>query len=308
MGFDASDATHQQIDALVKQHEVLLFMKGTKVFPQCGFSATVVGILGELGRPFHTVNVLADGNIREAVKSYSDWPTIPQLYVKGEFIGGCDIVKGLYAAGELHAKLGVTVEEVAPPRVTVTDAASEVLREAAASEKEQALRVEIGAAFQYGLRFDARRSGDLVVESNGLTLLFDRGSAKRADGLRLDFAKADGGFRIDNPNEPPKVVQLPVSELKKALDADPRLHLYDVRTPDERALAEIAGSKLLNPALREELLKLPKETPLYFQCHHGGRSQAVADQFLAAGFTKVFNVAGGIDAWSREIDPSVPRY
>ena len=308
MGFDASDANHQQIDALVRQHDVLLFMKGTKVFPQCGFSATVAGILTELGTPFHTVNVLADGNIREGVKSYSDWPTIPQLYVKGEFIGGCDIVKGMYASGELHTKLGVKVEEVAAPQVTVTDAAAEVLRDAAAREKHTALRIEIGAAFQYGLRFDADRDGDLLVESNGLTLLFDRGSAKRANGLRLDFSKSEGGFRIDNPNEPPKVVQLPVSALRKDLDADPRLHLYDVRTVDERNIAQIPGAKLLDPALRESLLKLPKETPLYFHCHHGGRSQAVADQFLAAGFTKVFNVQGGIDAWSREIDASVPRY
>jgi monothiol glutaredoxin len=308
MGFDASDATHQQIDGLVKQHDVLLFMKGTKVFPQCGFSATVAGILTEIGVPFHTVNVLADQNIREGIKSYADWPTIPQLYVKGEFVGGCDIVKGLFASGELQRQLGVKVEEVAPPAVTVTDAAAEVLRDAASREKHTALRIDISPAFQYGLRFDADRDGDLLVESNGLTLLFDRGAAKRANGLRLDFSKAEGGFRIDNPNEPPKVVQLPVSALKKALAEDPRLHLYDVRGQDERDIAQIPGARLLNPALREQLLALPKDTALYFHCHHGGRSQAVADQFLAAGFSKVFNIAGGIDAWSREIDPSVPRY
>jgi monothiol glutaredoxin len=308
MAYNPSDAAHQQIDALIKQHDVILFMKGTRVFPQCGFSATVVGLLDELGTGYHAVNVLADQSIREGVKSFSDWPTIPQLYVKGEFVGGCDIVKGMYASGELHKLLGVQVEEVATPELTITERAAEVLREAAAKERHTALRIEISPKFQYGLRFDADRDGDIVVAAGGITVLLDRGSAKRANGMKLDYSAAAGGFSIDNPNEPPKVRQVTVQDLKKVLDNESRVQLFDVRTQEERSLAMIPRSKLMNPALREEVMKLPKDTPLYFHCHHGGRSNAMAEQFLAAGFTHVHNVHGGIDAWAREIDPSVPRY
>jgi len=89
----------------VAQNDVLLFMKGTPVMPQCGFSAAVVGILSELGVKFKAVNVLADAEIRQGIKEFSSWPTIPQLYVKGEFVGGCDIVREMYQTGELQQLL-----------------------------------------------------------------------------------------------------------------------------------------------------------------------------------------------------------
>ncbi|MCK5941920.1 MAG: Grx4 family monothiol glutaredoxin [Planctomycetes bacterium] len=94
-----------QIKETVENHDVVLFMKGTKIMPQCGLSHRVVGILGTMGVEFHDVNVLADEAIRQGIKDYSDWPTIPQLYVKGEFVGGCDIVREMHEAGELEALL-----------------------------------------------------------------------------------------------------------------------------------------------------------------------------------------------------------
>src|SRR3954468_521992 len=97
----------QQIEGLVKKADIVLFMKGNKQFPQCGFSAQVVQILDRLGAKFETVNVLTDAEVREGIKEFSSWPTIPQLYVKGEFVGGCDIVKELNARGELEKVLGV---------------------------------------------------------------------------------------------------------------------------------------------------------------------------------------------------------
>ena len=89
----------------VAETPVVLFMKGTPVFPQCGFSATCVQVLSNLGIPFKGINVLEDSEIREGIKAFSDWPTIPQLYIKGEFIGGCDIVREMYQSGELQAML-----------------------------------------------------------------------------------------------------------------------------------------------------------------------------------------------------------
>ncbi|MGI3167900.1 Grx4 family monothiol glutaredoxin [Pseudooceanicola sp. C21-150M6] len=89
------------IDEIVKGNDVVLFMKGTKTMPQCGFSSRVAGVLNYMGVEFSDVNVLADADIRQGIKDYSDWPTIPQLYVKGEFIGGCDIVTEMTLSGEL---------------------------------------------------------------------------------------------------------------------------------------------------------------------------------------------------------------
>ena len=94
------DAT-QTIEKEINTSDLVLFMKGTPAFPMCGFSATVVQILNNLEVKFHSINVLDNPNIREGIKQYSNWPTIPQLYVKKEFIGGCDIVKEMYESGEL---------------------------------------------------------------------------------------------------------------------------------------------------------------------------------------------------------------
>jgi monothiol glutaredoxin len=100
-----SDDVLSQIDSLVKTHKVVLFMKGTAEFPQCGFSMRAVNIVRALGVPFQTVNVLDDPGVREGIKRYSDWPTIPQLFVNGEFIGGSDIAMELFQSGELQKKL-----------------------------------------------------------------------------------------------------------------------------------------------------------------------------------------------------------
>ena len=92
----------ERIDALVKNNDVVLFMKGTALFPQCGFSSRAVAILDHLGVTFETVDVLQDQEIRQGIKEYSDWPTIPQLYVKGEFVGGSDIMMEMFENGELQ--------------------------------------------------------------------------------------------------------------------------------------------------------------------------------------------------------------
>ena len=98
---ETDGAAHGRIDALVKQKPVLLFMKGTPLFPQCGFSSRAVAILNHLGAEFESVDVLQDQGVRQGIKAYSDWPTIPQLYVGGEFVGGSDIMMEMYESGEL---------------------------------------------------------------------------------------------------------------------------------------------------------------------------------------------------------------
>ena len=98
----SDDPTLAAIDKAVKDNDVVLFMKGTPTFPQCGFSSVVARVLDHLGAEYASVNVLDDMDVREGIKAYSDWPTIPQLYVKGEFVGGCDIIKEMFEDGELQ--------------------------------------------------------------------------------------------------------------------------------------------------------------------------------------------------------------
>ena len=304
-------STQETLRKLVQENEFVLFMKGTRSAPQCGFSATVVGILDAFLDDYATVNVLADPEVRAGIKEFSSWPTIPQLYVKGEFIGGCDIVKELNASGELADVLGRRPAEVAPPEVAVTEAAVNALREFHDGEGPLSVRVQISGRFEYGMDFDGEQPGDLVVEGPGLQLLFDRASAKRADGMVIDFVKGpsgEAGFKIDNPNEPPKVRQVPPAAIKAWLDEGKPFEFFDVRTPEERATAAIEGTRLLDDAGRALLEKLEKDTVLVFHCHHGMRSQAAAEHCLKLGFTQVYNVAGGIAAWSRDVDSSIPQY
>jgi len=301
---------HAKIDSLVKEHEVLLFMKGTRTAPQCGFSARVVETLDEYLPEYQTVNVLADPAIREGIKVYSSWPTIPQLYVKGKFVGGCDIVTEMSSSGELDDVLGVKKPELRAPEVFVSDAAVKALSSFHEGEGKPSVRLEITPRWQYGMDFDAPRPGDVVVEGKTWTLVMSRSAARKADGLRIDFVEdpGGGGFKIDNPNEPPKVKQLPVTELKKWMEGGKPIEIFDVRTPEERATAHIEGTHLLDEEGQKRLASLERDTTLVFHCHHGGRSQRAAEHALGMGFKDVYNLAGGIDAWSQQVDSDVPRY
>lgn len=110
----------EQIRRTVNDHDVVLFMKGTKTMPQCGFSSRVAGVLNYLGVAYQDVNVLADADIRQGIKDFSDWPTIPQLYVKGEFVGGCDIITEMMLSGELDtlfADKGIAFDKAAADKV-----------------------------------------------------------------------------------------------------------------------------------------------------------------------------------------------
>jgi monothiol glutaredoxin len=99
------DPVQMRIEREINEHDVVLFMKGTPVFPQCGFSAAVVQILSHMGVKFKGIDVLSDPSVRQGIKEFSSWPTIPQLYVKGEFVGGCDIIREMFDTGELKQLL-----------------------------------------------------------------------------------------------------------------------------------------------------------------------------------------------------------
>ena len=104
----------ERIESAIRSNKIQVFMKGTRSFPQCGFSATTVQILEELGAPFGTTDVLADPELREEIKRFSNWPTIPQVYIDGKFIGGSDIIRELYESGELQTMVKAAVDQRAP--------------------------------------------------------------------------------------------------------------------------------------------------------------------------------------------------
>jgi rhodanese-related sulfurtransferase/Fe-S cluster assembly iron-binding protein IscA len=172
------------------------------------------------------------------------------------------------------------------------------------------LRLEVSSDFKYELYFGPKKAGDFEVKAGGLTILVDRASAKRANGITIEWVEtADGGaFRIDNPAEPPSVKPLSVTELKAWLDRGDKLEIFDVRGDDERARAKIDAAKKFDESAEAYVRTLPKSTTIVMQCHHGGRSRRAAERLVAEGFTRVYNLEGGIDAWSVKVDPKVARY
>ena len=306
-----SDALRSQISGLVAQNPVILFMKGTRRAPQCGFSAQVVQILDELVPEYETVDVLSSAELRDGIKEYSQWPTIPQLFVNGEFVGGCDIVRALRESGELEQLLSKPAAPPPLPAIHLTEGALAAFRGALADSTDAAaevLHLKIDARFQNDLYFAPREPGTLEIDVRGLSLFIDPASARRADGMSIDFIDGpNAGFKIDNPNQPASVKQLTPAELKELLDQG-KVTLFDVRPDHERALASIAQARPLDEAGQEYLFSLDRNAPIAFLCHHGMRSQNAAQQVLGEGFRNVYNVRGGIHAWSETVDRSVPQY
>jgi monothiol glutaredoxin len=301
----------QKIDQLVAQDPVVLFMKGTRSFPQCGFSASVINILNTLIPKYATVNVLSDPDVRGGMKEYSDWPTFPQLFVKGEFVGGADIVRQMFESGDLEKKLGDLVAPAKPVALTVTARAGQELSAALQEGSPgDVIHLTVTPSWEHQLDIGPKEATHVTIESGGVTVQLDRASAQRANGVQIDFVEdaTGAGFKIDNPNRPPMVRELAAKDFKALLDSGTVKQLYDVRTPKERDIAMIASSKLLDDGTMTEIEQLPKDTPIAFYCHHGSRSRAAGEHFVKQGFKQVYNLAGGIDAWSKDVDPSVTRY
>ena len=303
-------ALRERIESILKANRVVLFMKGQPTMPQCGFSAKSVGTLMDLGVEFAHVNVLADNEIREGIKVYGDWPTIPQLYVDGELIGGNDIIQQMAASGELSQLLGLEAPDRTPPTITVTPAAVEMLKGALAENDGAALQLSIDANFQPDFQLVPFDAGAIAAESNGLRVQFDPASARRAEGITIDWVDdlRGRGLAIDNPNAPRPVEQITAAEAAARVAAGTTL-LVDVRPADERAISSVkVPFRTLDESEREQIEALPKDTAIAFLCRSGGRSHQAAEHFRTLGFTRIANVSGGINAWSEQVDGSVPAY
>ncbi len=303
--------TRESIEALLDAHSILLFMKGTRAQPQCGFSAATVKILDMFDREYETVDVLADAALREGIKTYGQWPTVPQLYVNGELIGGCDIVTELYESGELFDLFGLEPPARTAPEITISDKAAAAVRHALDQQADEMfLHIQIDAQWRTRLELAPNKAHEIRVDANGIAVLMDPSTAQRANGLFVDVVETLQGsdFTFENPNAPPAVKQMDVLTLNANIESGESVYLFDVRGPDERAKAQIKASAPFDAAAEQLIETLPKDTPLVFHCHGGGRSQVVAERYRLRGFVNVYNLAGGIDAWSLHVDPTVPRY
>lgn len=305
-----NDELRQRIESIVGSDRVVLFMKGTREMPQCGFSAATVGILDSLLPGYTTVNVLEDQAIRNGIKQYSSWPTIPQLYVGGEFMGGCDVTRQMFNTGALHEALGVPPPDRTPPQISISDEAAELMRNALESQPGSAVHLSIDGRWQHNFSLGPAEGHEVKAEANGVQILMDVATAQKARGLSVEMVDTlqGRGFKIDNPNAPAPVKQLSPQDLKRKLDANEPLRIFDVREAHEIERAKIEGARQLDETAMQEIADLPKDTPLVFLCHFGQRSLQAAEHFRSQGFSEVYSLVGGIDAWSREIDPSVPRY
>lgn len=299
----------QRIDDLLQANRIVLFMKGEPGAPQCGFSAKAVAALSSLEVPYAHVNVLADGEIREGIKAYGNWPTIPQLYIGGELVGGSDIIEQMAGSGELHAALGLPAPDRTPPVITVTPAALPVLRKAIDDAGgELVVRIDIDPRFRTRLALATPDANALTIDC-GVPVQVEVAAARRADNLVIDWAddSRGKGLVVENPNAPPAVRPLaPVEAQARA--ANGQVRLVDVRPAEERAQATAPVPHSTLDDGPGALEGLPKDTPLAFLCHHGGRSAQAAEHFRQLGFREIYSVEGGIDAWAEHVDGRIPRY
>jgi monothiol glutaredoxin len=302
-------AVHERIEQLVKGHPVVLFMKGTPRQPMCGFSARTVAALDSVLPSYASFNVLEDEEVREGIKAYGNWPTIPQLYINGELVGGCDIVLSMLNSGELHQQLGMPAPDRTPPEITLTDAAAEKIRQAMQGHDGMALHFSIDSGWDSQFNLGPLQGGEVISSANGVDIAMDIATAQRARGAVIDWVKVmtGEGLSVSLPEAPPPVQSLSVTDLASRLEAG-NFVLVDVRNAEDRAKASIGGARPLDDETMEQLGQLPKDTPLAFICHHGNSSLGAAEYFRKQGFSQVFNVQGGMDAWSQEVDSSVPRY
>jgi monothiol glutaredoxin len=258
---------------------------------------------------YATVDVLSDPEIREGIKLYGNWPTIPQLYIDRELVGGSDIVQSMADSGELHELLGVAAPDRTPPTITISDAAAQAIRAGLADAQGAKLHLSIDGQFLAQFFLREARGNEIVARASGIEILLDLQSAQRARGLTIDWVETlqGSGLAIHNPNAPATVRPMSVIELKQKLD-EGKITVIDVRPADARARAPFPAAQVLDEDSHDRLAALPKDSPLAFLCHHGNSSRQAAEHFRELGFRELFNVEGGIDAWSREIDPGVPLY
>ena len=247
---------YPKIEEQLEQHKIVLFMKGSKAEPQCGFSAKVVSILEGIIDSFHTVDVLLDSQLKEDLKIFSDWPTFPQLFVNKEFIGGCDLVEQLFYSGELYELLGGKKgEKDTMPDIHVSEEAAVVIKEGVDRSENEVLHLTIDQSFNHDFQIAPRDPSRTCVLAGGVEIHLDRDSLNRASNLKIGMTDSDKGygFEIFNPNAGTSFKDISVQKLKEWKDSGEEFFLFDVRTMEERQIARLQDSIFLDESAVETI-------------------------------------------------------
>ncbi|VAW42285.1 Glutaredoxin-related protein, partial [hydrothermal vent metagenome] len=292
--------TRETIDNLVHGNECVLFMKGNPQHPQCGFSSNTVKILQELlVDNFVSFNVLEDQNIREGIKEYGNWPTIPQLYIKGELVGGNDIITEMYNTGELQTMLGQPQPARKPAEITITDIAKGNILSGTKDIGSNVLMLSIDSQFNTRFSIEEPKGYEIISSiDDNIQIYMDIGTAKRADGIAIDWVEdvSGAGLVIKNPNEPQATKQLSVADLATGIEQGTYKNIYDTRSESEFLAQSIPGSHRLDKDNMQIIAALAKDTPIVFVCKVGSTNQGVCDFYRKKGYTNINNLAGGIAA------------
>ncbi len=296
-----SDQTTERIEQMLTENPVFLFMKGTPQTPMCGFSSNTVKILKDLiGDDFASFNVLEDPEIREGIKAYGQWPTIPQLYVDKELIGGNDIISEMFNTGELHTLLNLPQPDRTPPKISITDEALNHIKEGLKDMGDHQLFLSVDDEFNTRFSLEMPKGYEIIADVGDLKVYMDIGTAKRSDGVAISWVDElqGSGLRINNPNEPPAVRDLSVGELQDWFATDTtQPKIYDVRSADKFNEGSVDHAVRLDKDSIAAIEAMDKNTPLVFVCQVGQSSMSAAEFFRKKGYTKVFNLTGGYNAW-----------
>ncbi|MDZ7792029.1 MAG: Grx4 family monothiol glutaredoxin [Xanthomonadales bacterium] len=289
----------EKIESQIGSHRVVLYLKGTPKMPQCGFSAKTAGILDQLLEgDYASYNVLEDESIREGIKVYGDWPTIPQLYVDGELVGGNDIIGEMFNTGELHEMFGLEKPDRTPPEITITDTAAEKIREFLEAYPGNHLHFAIDAGWDAQFQVGPKQGTEIETESNGITVLMDLASAQRARGATIDWVETvqGEGLKLDLPGAPAPVKQMTPAELQERMNAGERIRVIDVRAEPDRREKPLDFAEPLDADLMAVLKDGDPNEPLVFVCNVGQTSQQYAEHYRKQGYTQVYNLEGGAQA------------
>lgn len=289
----------ERIETQIASHRVVLYMKGTPKMPQCGFSAKTAGILDQLlAGDYASYNVLEDETIREGIKVFGDWPTIPQLYVDGELIGGNDIIGEMFNSGELHELFGLEKPDRTPPEITITDKAAEKIREFLDAYPGNHLHFSIDAGWDAQFQVGPKEGSEIETESNGISVLMDLSSAQRAKGATIDWVETvqGEGLKLDLPGAPAPVKQMTPAELQQRMNSGERLLVIDTRNEADRAAQPLDFARPLDAELMAELKDGDPQLPLVFVCNIGQTSQQYAEHYRKQGYAQVYNLEGGAAA------------
>ena len=239
----------QTIEDLLSENTCVLFMKGNPQQPQCGFSSNTVNIVKELvGNEFAYCNVLENQEIREGIKEYGNWPTIPQLYINKELVGGNDIITEMFNTGELQTLLGLPQPVRSSANITISELARKNILSGLDNIGSHVLMLSIDSQFNTRFSIEKPKGYEIISEIGEIKIHMDIGTAKLANGIEIDWVEdlQGAGLVIKNPNEPKAVKQMSKEELEQGIKQGLNTHIYDVRSDQQFTQQSIPESKRLD--------------------------------------------------------------